>query len=342
MAVCAGCKKQVKAADKIICSKPCSLNYHYQCVGLTPNLSKIPTGWKCPTCVSKQPRGDNTDTPIRTRPYDSSPERTDDVCFTLRKQGSQSDPKLKACYGDVQREDLLILIRQELSTVLKEIISAELKPLINDIQDLKTSLSYLTNENSKLLEQIKSLESEKDNLTKRTDELELRVAKMQHENADRQQRERFLNLEIVGVPERKSENLSDLLKKIAEHAGVTVTGADIEHASRVQPRQPIVGRPRAIVVKLKSQLIKDSIISGLRKSRGVTTQDVGIAGSERRFYVNEHLTIHNKDLLKKTKERAKSNFFTYVWVKNCRIFVRKSDAAPPLLIKSMEDLKKMH
>ncbi|VVD03238.1 unnamed protein product [Leptidea sinapis] len=58
----------------------------------------------------------------------------------------------------------------------------------------------------------------------------------------------------------------------------------------VQPRQHISGRPKPIVVKLSNRDLKDHILSGLRRKRGIQTADIGISGSSQKFFVNEHLT----------------------------------------------------
>ncbi|KOB76389.1 Zinc finger DNA binding protein, partial [Operophtera brumata] len=121
------------------------------------------------------------------------------------------------------------------------------------------------------------------------------------------------NIEVIGLPETANESPSELIIKVAKHAGVILLAEQIESAHRVQPMQKVDGRPKPIVAKLRDRILKDQIISGLRKSRGIETRDIGMGGAVRRFYVNEHLTPENKNLLKKAKLRANEKSYKFVW-----------------------------
>ncbi|XP_059062890.1 uncharacterized protein LOC131855617 [Achroia grisella] len=216
--------------------------------------------------------------------------------------------------------------------------------VVKDILDLKNSMEFQSSSHSDLQKRICDLESTNKILLttdNKVQNLNTQVDQLKGELNIYHQRERIHNLEIIGVPEAKNECLIDLTIKIAHHAGVVITRDCIEHGNRIQPRQIIQGRPRVIVIKLKSRLHKDNIISGLRKCHGIKTKDVGIPGEDRRIYVNEHLTSNNKLLLKKVKDIAKTKLFKYVWVKNCQIFVRRNETSPAILIKNDCDISKI-
>ncbi|XP_052753906.1 uncharacterized protein LOC128201312 [Galleria mellonella] len=216
--------------------------------------------------------------------------------------------------------------------------------ILKDIQDLKDSMEYQSNLQCDLQKRVCELESANKTFIKTEENvhnLNIQVGQLKNEINMYQQRERMLNLEIIGVPEIKNECLKDLTVKVAQHAGVVITKDNIEHANRVQPRQIVQGRPRTIVIKLKSRLHKDNIISGLRGTRGLKTKDVGIPGEDRRIYVNEHLTVNNKLLLKKVKDKAKTKLYKFVWVKNCQIFVRRNENSPALLMRNDTDITKI-
>ncbi|CAH2240433.1 jg22143 [Pararge aegeria aegeria] len=120
-----------------------------------------------------------------------------------------------------------------------------------------------------------------------------------HSNLSRQQQQaRMNNLEIVGLPQTSNESPSDLILRVAKYAGVELKLDDIDFAHRVQPQKPIAGRPKPIVVKLKDRLCKDRLLSGLKSKKGICTRDIGIEGPEKKFFVNEHLTPVNKQLLR--------------------------------------------
>lgn len=213
-----------------------------------------------------------------------------------------------------------------------------------EIKDIIKSIEYSTARQDDLEASVKKLQDGfniPEKLDSEIDKLRTSVIDLQLELQQQQQRNRLCNLEISGLPESKNENLSDIAIKIANYAGVNLAPEDIEHINRIQPRQSNNGRPRAVVLKLKSRLLKDNILAGIRKNRGVSTLDISMAGDSRPIYVNEHLTVDNKILYKQCREAAKFKSYQYVWIKNCRIYMRKSDNFPMTHIKHEQDLKKL-
>ncbi|CAG5049321.1 unnamed protein product [Parnassius apollo] len=100
---------------------------------------------------------------------------------------------------------------------------------------------------------IESLESKLDLLTNENRQLQLEI------NTNNQ-RDRLLNLEIVGVPEIKDEDLSKIILSVAKHSNVNISADDVIEVNRVAPKVKQQGRPKNIVAKLKSRLLKDNII----------------------------------------------------------------------------------
>lgn len=64
-----------------------------------------------------------------------------------------------------------------------------------------------------------------------------------------QQRERMSNLEIIGIPDKPNENLSEYLLSIAKYADVQLSAQDIEFTTRIQPRLTVPGRHKVIIAK---------------------------------------------------------------------------------------------
>lgn len=166
-------------------------------------------------------------------------------------------------------------------------------------------------------------------------QLKLKYDNLQNDHNFLQQRERIMNLEISGIPEVDGESVHELVIALAQYAGVHISRDDMVHAHRIQPRVSVPGKPKNIIVQLRTSLLKDSIISGIGKKKGVTTLNIGLAGVSREIYVNEHLTPPYKQLLKQAKETAKSANFQYVWVRNCKIFARKDDTSKKSTLRTL-------
>lgn len=214
----------------------------------------------------------------------------------------------------------------------------------HEFSELKRTLEFTINKQSDLEARIVPLEaimSANKSLESDVSTLQSTVRDLSCQLKEQQQWDRMLNLEIAGVPELKNENLVDIATKISKHAGVDLNPEDIVHISRVQSRSNKAGRPKVMVMKLRKRLLKDNILAGLRKQRGVSTADIGIPGSSQRVFVNEHLTVENKLLYKNCREAAQAKQYQYVWVKNCKIFMRKTDSSPFVHVRDESFLTKL-
>ncbi|KAH9630932.1 hypothetical protein HF086_009042 [Spodoptera exigua] len=199
----------------------------------------------------------------------------------------------------------------------------------DEYEDIKKKLDVHTKE----LKKLNSLEAE-------LSEIKDQNRKLRSDINAYDQRERQLNVEIVGIPEHKDENLNEIILKIGKHTEIEITKDDILQVNRVTAKSKIQGRPRNIVAKLRNRQLKDNIISQARKRR-LSTMDLAIPGKGVPVYVNEHLTVFNKNLLKKAKEMAKIKEYQFMWTKNCKIYVRKAATIPLIIITEEEDLKKI-
>lgn len=227
---------------------------------------------------------------------------------------------------------------------IKDMINKQLL-ITSELSDIKTSLEFTMNKQTELENKVKKIDdNSRISQTMETElaELRLNIQELKHEIQQHDQWERVLNLEINGVPETKNEDLLDITIKIAKYAEVDLQPEDIAHTTRIKPRQNNSGHPKSIIVKLKNRLHKDNILANIRKKRGLSTLDISMVGESRRIFVNEHLTVANKILHKKCREIAKSKSYQYVWIKNCKLFVKKNENSPVIYIKNELDLCKIH
>ncbi|KAJ2937558.1 hypothetical protein O0L34_g18642 [Tuta absoluta] len=215
--------------------------------------------------------------------------------------------------------------------------------LTEEFKGLSNSVEFVSSQQKDFEDRLKKVETAAVIPEKAEAELvslRIQLSDLKYELQQQQQWERILNLEISGIPEMRNENLPDLVKKIAHYAGVELSLDDIGHVTRVQPRVKQPGRPKSIVAKLKKRIHKDNILAGLRKKEP-TTLDIGMSTESKRFYVSEHMTVDNKILYKKCRAAAKANGYEFTWIKNCRIFVRKNETSPHILIRHETDINKI-
>ena len=222
-----------------------------------------------------------------------------------------------------------------------ESICREHTTLKVEVADLTESLNFHIKEQTDLKSHLQDISTQVTKLSNSEDTFQKQLDDLQKEINLYQQKDRLLNLEISGIPERRDECVSDYLIAIAKFVGVQIHTNDIVHIHRVQPRVPQAGRPKNIVAQLSSIQIKDSIISGVRRNRGITSLNIGFPGEPRQIYVNEHLSPFYKNLYKKARDAAKSFNYRYVWVRNCKIYVRRDDTSSSIQIKETSDLNKI-
>ncbi|KAI5643462.1 hypothetical protein NE865_04446 [Phthorimaea operculella] len=150
-----------------------------------------------------------------------------------------------------------------------------------------------------------------------------------------EQRARECNIEIFGIPEKKHEKLPNIILCITALLGIQLSASDIISAVRVPPKDKSNKLPKPIVAKMTSLLIRDQIISEIRKRKGCTCEEIGFTGNKSKIYINEHLTADNKQLFKLTRESCDKLGFLRPWVRNGKIYMRKSENSPAVIIRNI-------
>lgn len=370
---CGACPNPIKGQEYLHCLN-CNGFYDLICASVSASKFKIMTkdsrkAWVCDGCRNKRPKGDNTNTPLRTNQASSpssltsggtastnSESQPSSMNITVRKTIKPMDMNDPASKAPNQvdklpadfRNDLLQFIKDELPTILRDALSSELRglntqmvELCDKVNDIKEANEMLRSSVKKCETAITSLRTENTKLTNLCKELETRVTALERDGQQQQQWARLQNLEIVGVPESEGESTVNIVQKIAKNVGVTVKTEDIDFAHRIQPFRSSGGKPRSIVVRFRQRHVKDALYASARKSRDLTTVSLGMGGDSKRVYVNEHLTLNNKKLLQICKAKAKECNVRFVWTKNCRIYTRKNEKSPPVLVLSESDLRKL-
>lgn len=153
-------------------------------------------------------------------------------------------------------------------------------------------------------------------------------------------------IEVYGMPESKEENIFATVFQISRAIGVKLDKEDIDacHRLRSQPRSK---EPRPIIIKFVSRWKKDEIIQARRVRRTLSLQDIdaslkGTGEGKKPIYINESLTKDNRILLSKCKEFKKKNNIKFLWTRNGKILMRKSDNAQIYIIESVSNLTDVH
>ena len=339
-----------KNSNALNCSG-CNNKYHLQCVlpsktDANVNSDFIAT-WLCPKCVlnkPKPPKNDNT--PVRTSDR-SEPCQESNVTMRKKTQSTLS-PSNPAVTLDQIRDIIRAeneKLRDDIHSTIMSIVASEFKAFKEEITSLKDSVTFISNEYDALTERVKTLESNVkliNPISVDMDKIKASIEKSVQDNNTREQWARRSNIEIFGIPEKKGENLMNIVQEISNRAGLSMKMAeDVDFITRVAPRKSENGKPKPIVVRFLARYKKDDFLSSVRKMKKFKACDLGFSGVDSLIYFNDHLTSENKALLQRVKTLAKDKNYKYVWIKNCSIMIRRSDNSPVINISNCKDLNKI-
>lgn len=106
-------------------------------------------------------------------------------------------------------------------------------------------------------------------------------------------------------------------------------------------------QPRSIIAKLVRRIDKEEFLRCRKIKRDLKLSDIDsdlvkIGNDNNAVYVNESLTILNRQLFSKAREYRKQNNLKYLWIKTGKIFMRAKDDGKVFEIKSISDFSDVH
>ncbi|KAJ8726142.1 hypothetical protein PYW07_000840 [Mythimna separata] len=226
-------------------------------------------------------------------------------------------------------------------------ISKELAPIKREIADIVESMSFM---NKKFEDMMKAHELSREIITKlelENTDLKVTVEELNDRLANLEQQSRSNNIELQCVPENKKENVYNIVTQLARVVNCEIGERDILHCTRIAKVNPSSNRPRSIIVQLASPRMRDHILAATIKYNQANPQEklncshLGYAGPKSPVFVAEHLSPANKALHAATRIKAREKNYKYVWVRNGRIFVRKTDGADYIQIRNKSSLSKI-
>ncbi|XP_048481486.1 uncharacterized protein LOC125489517 [Plutella xylostella] len=337
---CAHCAENVGCGPQ--CSA-CSKKFHFKCGTITERgferLGAVGrAAWLCPQC-----RG----TPTKSLTEDDAQSRMPDKPQSLVKQ-QVGTKKTSASSTANQKEATLELISGQISDILSKLsvmtsIQSDIKELKSDISDMKTTfkanMDELTTKVSELDGRVSTLEQ----LQGEVCELKKTLNEISEDNRRNDQWVRRSNIQINGVPQKSNENLINVVKKLAAVSGFTLNAeTDIDFVTRVAVRKDADQKqPKPIILKMQARYKKDDFMAALQKLKTLKASDIGILDSDNRIYINDHLSAHNKFLLQQAKLKSKQKGYTYCWVRNCTVMVRRDATSPVIHVSTIDSLNKI-
>lgn len=354
---CNGCTQEITDKQFLVCNN-CHKHYDLLCINVSEkrfyNMSTdSKKNWKCQECKNKEPKTDNTNTPIKHGSLQSSNnnnEESNRANVTFRR----TQDKQKTIATTVPTSTISTLTDQqpnELTSELK-LLRQDIKEMRNDMLEFKSTLANLLVAINACNQRIDRLESRIDVVESRYEGktaenisfLESTISDLKMELNDRDQDLLRNDIEIAGVPEEKNETTLHLVHAVVAKLGVTIEERDIVSAERVgavRRELGVSGRPRPIVVQLARRTLRDNLLSEARVRRGINTNGLGLASAVCPLYINERLTKHNRHIFYKARTEAKRTNWKHVWTRGGKVFARKENGCPLHRLRIESDLLKV-
>lgn len=163
-----------------------------------------------------------------------------------------------------------------------------------------------------------------------------------------EQLSRTNNLEIQCVPEHKSENLYSTVQQLANTIKCPLAESDLQYCTRIAKFNTNSPRPRSILVKFSSRRLRNNFLAGIIKfnrnnqSNKLNTSHLGFGDKKiSPVFVSEHLTPETKSLHAAARHKAKELNYKFTWVRDGKVFLRKSETSNFILVKDTEVLKSL-
>lgn len=311
---CVVCGKKIsKRAPGLTCDK-CKEYFHSKCTKLEKDrfndIVEKDLDWRCDNCSKK----------LKEKRKSS---------FAYEAQQSTSFQDKENVVEDINSSYAAVVGELKKIAEVQKTFEKSLSTFSSLVDDFNKKIIYFESK-MKLMDQ----------LVDENTELKKIVINLNYRITEVEQCSRMNDIEISGIPERKSENLLVIVQSVGVAVNCPFSEKDVDVVHRVQCFDKT--KTKNIIVRFHSRQLKKKFIAcsrihvrenGLMKIEHINYEGTGL------FYVNEHLMPERKLLLLKCKKFCKENNIKYIWVKDCKILVRKDDKTKVKLVTTLDDLK---
>lgn len=284
----------------------CESSFHTSCVKIEG--VKTRAGWKCDSCSRKNPSSVSSKSSATTT--ELSKEFLVSLIDSFKKEVFEeiksSSDRLKQEFSD-KLKDYSEKIDEFGRSV--EFLSANIDKSNELMKDIRREYGEIKKENHELRQENKMLNASINILHDRVRELE--------------QYSRKTNIEISGVPVTPRENTLSLHKDIGSAIGQELQDDQVMAAHRVPSFNS--KRMPSLVVQFQTRVQRDSWLNSYKQRGQLAAKDINKRFDNSRVYINEHLSPDSKRFLRQLKEACKEKGVRFVWFRDGKFYVRKSE-----------------
>lgn len=267
--------------------------------------------------------------------------------FTPPNFGSRRVKRKGSHDGDCEFSDFKEEIRIMISTMLNAQGNQfkKIAPVLADIKETNTniekSMAFLAAQNEELKKKLDGFELQGKKDREYITFLEDKVEDLQREN-------RKSNIQIKNAPKVANESEKELINmvvKLSENVGHSITEGDIKDIYRVKNKKDENNSP--IVVELSSTILKKKFLRStktfnIRHKEKLCAKHLGHTKNEYTpIYISEQLTAKGARLHFLARDLVKSCDYKFCWTAHGRVYVRKSENTPIILVRSEQQVQNL-
>lgn len=332
-AICGVCSA-VCLDDKCVkCAGICGKSFHTQCVKIDGVKTRTANKeWKCEECA----RGKESSVA-------SSKSSASSTAVTKEFMIGVLESFKKEVFNEMKQH--LNQMNDGVLEPFKKDVLKEIKQHSNQMDDFRTSVEFLSKSMDEAKVIMTAIRKDYADLKKQNEELRLKngeltetVDNLKERVRELEQYSRRNNIEISGVPATAKENTLALVKDIGAAIGQQVEESQLMAAHRVPSFNS--RRDPSLVIQFQNRMVRDKWLSSYREKRTLLANEVNPNFTANRVFINEHLSQENKLFLRKLKLKCKDSGFKYVWFREGKFFIRKSDGEKCHRVVKLQDLGK--
>lgn len=340
---CDSCDKIItRKSPGLECNK-CNKYVHAstQCAGLTAKqLAAVKAAdsleWMCDDCKQNSDRRSSHFVPCEDT------EEDDDVKLSKTSNSTGDINALREIAKEVEKN-----IKREVSSMaaLREIAKEVEKNIKRELTSMTSSIEFLTDKMEEFTEcmdayknRIKELEKKNTTLANNNTHLETKVKSLEQRMQDMEQKQLSCTIEVAGIPFMDNENTTKLIQKVAEKMNL-----DNKTTRNIKRTGVRAGQGGLLLVEFSEAGERELWLSKARDANVLLSDiqpDVADDQAKVRIFVREALTHYNKQLLWKTKQELREAY-KYIWYKDGKVLVRKSDKSKIITVRSDDDIKNL-
>lgn len=214
-------------------------------------------------------------------------------------------------------------------------LNATLKEIQQSTRNIEATVEYLKSQNEESKQKISSLETQ----VKEDREY---ILFLENKLEEQQITTRKQNFELKNVPKIENETKQDLVNMVvhlSETVDCKVNKSDIKDIYRVRPKNPAQKNTPVIVettsVLLRNDLLRMAKSFNIKNKTKLSAKHLGFKTSEDTpVFLSEHLTPNGARLYFLARDLKQSKGYKFCWVSYGRVFVRKDEQSPVILINS--------